>query len=481
MLDNVTEAADVEALLSRVARRGRILITTRQAGGWHGLAEVLALTVPDVDDSYEMFTRAVTGLAARDTAPVRTLCATLGHLPLAVAQAAAYCAETRTTPGEYLDQLTQYPAEHAVAWTWRLTLDRLVAADALTGTILRVLAWWGPDRIPRQLLDRLGPPLFVRLAVGRLATHSMVTLHEDRAVSVHRLVQAVARTPDANDPHRRAEDIDAARALAEEALTAVVPQRGRGAAEWRAWRELFPHVETYVDQVDPAADTVRTAELVDRAAWFLKEHSDSQRAVHWFDRAVASRERLLGEDHPQTVCSREGIAECWALAGELWASADLQERVVADLERVLGEDRAETHLARGRLAVTLRHMGDDDGAVTLLRTALAGLERLRGPAHPDTLRVRNNLGVAYQDAGRLEQAIALHEGTLAERVRLLGPDHPETLTSRLNLVQLYEAVGEVERAVADFDAVVADAVRALGDEHPFTLHLLHVRPPGSSW
>ncbi|MFD9032576.1 hypothetical protein ACFVZW_15700 [Streptomyces sp. NPDC059567] len=92
VLDNVTEAADVESLLSRVARRRRrILITTRQAAGWHGLAEVLALTVPDEGESYEMFTGAVTGLTSRDTAQVRTLCATLGHLPLAVAQAAAYC------------------------------------------------------------------------------------------------------------------------------------------------------------------------------------------------------------------------------------------------------------------------------------------------------------------------------------------------------------------------------------------------------
>ncbi|MFD7323604.1 tetratricopeptide repeat protein [Streptomyces sp. NPDC059875] len=490
VLDNVTEAADVESLLSRVARRGRILITTRQAGGWHGLAEVLALTVPDVDESYEMFTQVVTGLGPRDACAVETLCAMLGHLPLAVAQAAAYCAETRTTPGEYLDQLRQYPSElyempgdgrQAVARTWRLTLDRLVAADPLTGTILRVLAWWGPDRIPRHLLDRLGPAHVVRRAVGRLAAHSMVTLHEDGAVSVHRLVQAVARTADGSDPHRRAEDIDAARALAEETLTSAVPQGVAGAAEWGAWRELFPHVETYVEHVDPAADTARTAALVDRAAWFFLQHSDTLRAAHWFDRAVACRERVLGEDHPETVGSREGVAECWAIEGELWASADLQERVVADLERVLGEDRAETHLARGRLAVTWRKQGDTTSAVTLLEKALAGLERLRGPAHRDTLRVRNNLAVAYQDDLRLEQAIALHEQTLGERSRLLGPDHPETLTSRLNLVRLYEAVGEVERAAAEFDAVVADTVRALGEEHPFTAHLLHVRPPGSPW
>ncbi|MFJ3584725.1 tetratricopeptide repeat protein [Streptomyces sp. NPDC090127] len=488
VLDNVTEAADVEPLLARVAgRRGRILITTRQAGGWDGLAEVLALTVPDTDDAYAMYAQVVTGLGDGYDRHARKLCAALGHLPLAVAQAAAYCAETRTTPGEYLDQLRQYPGalyespgdgRQAVAWTWRLTLDRLVAADPLTGTILRVLAWWGPDRIPRHLLDRLGPAPLVRRAVGRLDAHSMVTTHEDGAVSVHRLVQAVARTADANDPHRRAEDIEAARLVAEEVLTSALPQGADGRAEWGAWRALFPHVETYVGHVDPAAETAGTAALVHRGARFLVSDQDTWEAERWFERAVACRERVLGADHPETAASRAGLAECWGIAGDLEPAAELQARVVADLERVAGEGRAETHVARGNLAITLRHLGDKEGAVVLLEGALAGLERLRGPAHRDTLLVRSHLGVAYQDAGRLEDAIVLHERTLAERRSLLGPDHPETLTSRLNLVRLYEAVGEVERAVAEYDAVVDDAVRALGEDHHFTTHLMHVDPPG---
>ncbi|MET9377743.1 FxSxx-COOH system tetratricopeptide repeat protein [Streptomyces sp. NPDC002992] len=489
VLDNVSDPADIEPLVARV-RRGQILITTRQTGGWYGIARVLTLDVPDGAESVEMFTRILTHAGPRAASGARHLCAVLGQLPLAVAQAAAYCAETSTEPFDYLEQLRQYPGElyeipveggvdggQAVAWTWRLTLDRLAAADPLTGTILRTLAWWGPDRIPRALLDRIASPFAVRRALGRLASHSMLTLHEDGAVSVHRLVQAVARTPHGSDPHRRAEDIAAARLLAEEALASAAPTRAGGVAEWGAWRELFPHVETYVHHTDPSADTAHTAALLDRAARFLLEHSDTERAAAWFERAVECRQRVLGEDHPETAGSREGVAECWAIQGELGPSAELQERAVADLERVLGEGRAETHMARCRLAVTWRHLGDKEAAVTLLEGALAGLERILGPRHRDTLWVRSNLGVAYQDAGRLERAIALQERTLGERRGLLGPDHPETLTSRLNLVRLYEAVGQLERATTEFDAVVSDGVRALGEEHPFAVHLMHVRPP----
>ncbi|MEV6329542.1 tetratricopeptide repeat protein [Streptomyces sp. NPDC051909] len=490
VLDNVSAPEDIGSLLGRV-RRGRILVTTRQTGGWHGIARVLTLDVPAAHEAVEMFTRILTHTGPRDTAGVHRLCAALGQLPLAIDQAAAFCGQTGTSPVEYLEQLSSYAGEVyalriggggnevAVAWTWRLTLDRLAEADPLTGTILRVLAWWAPDRIPRALLDRIAAPFAVRSALGLLARHSMLTVHDDGTVSVHRLVQAVARTPDADDPHRRAADIDTARRAAEEALLAVLPTDLDDPAGWRAWRLLFLHVDAYVQQADANVDTARTAELVVRAAWRLLDTGDWDLAEVWFERAARARQRVLGADDPLTVLAREGIAECWARTGDPGPAAYSQEQVVEDLTRLLGEERAETHLARARLGVTRRHLGDTGGAVRLLEGALSGLERLLGAAHRDTLRVRNNLGVAYQVAGRLEEAIGVHEGTLAERARLLGPGHSDTLTSRLNLVHLYAAVGRTEQAAAGYDAVLADSLRLLGEDHPFTVHVRHTSRPGS--
>ncbi|MFB7371075.1 FxSxx-COOH system tetratricopeptide repeat protein [Streptomyces sp. NPDC056222] len=491
VLDNVSEPADIEPLLARVGR-GKVLITTRQAGGWYGIARVLTLDVPERSESVEMFTRILTHAGPRDTSGAYSLCATLGQLPLAVAQAAAYCAETRTSAVEYLEQLAQYPGKlyeipveggvdggQAVAWTWRLTLDRLATADPLTGTILRVLAWWGPDRIPRSLLDRIAAPFAVRRALGRLASHSMLTLHEDGAVSVHRLVQAVARTADDSDPHRRAEDIEAARLVAEDTLGLVAPVESGSAAEWGTWRELLPHIETYAQHVPAEKDTGSTAELLGRAGWFLLFRGDSlAAAVELFDRVVECRERLFGADHWLTACGREGIAEAWAREGALFDAAELQERAVADLELALGEERPETHRARSRLAVTMRHMGETRSAIELLEGAVAGLERLLGPGHRDTLWAMNNLAVACQEDGRPERAITLNERTLERRRAQFGPGHPDTLTSRLNLVWMYEVVGQGDRAAEEFGRIVDDSVRFLGDDHPFTAHLRHVRPPG---
>ena len=51
-----------------------------------------------------------------------------------------------------------------------------------------------PDAIPRRLLDGLADPPAVLAAVGRLAAYSMLTA-DAGTLAVHRLMQAVTRTP----------------------------------------------------------------------------------------------------------------------------------------------------------------------------------------------------------------------------------------------------------------------------------------------
>src|SRR5215472_14649746 len=100
-------------------------------------------------------------------------------------------------------------AARTIARIWRVTVDRL-ADDPLAGQVLRILAWYAPDDIPRTLLDGLADPPAVLRAVGRLAAYSMLTAGPG-TLALRRLVQAVTRTPDPGDPHRDPQVIDAAR------------------------------------------------------------------------------------------------------------------------------------------------------------------------------------------------------------------------------------------------------------------------------
>ncbi|MFF9870470.1 tetratricopeptide repeat protein [Streptomyces sp. NPDC013953] len=480
VLDNVDHRDDIRFLLDRVTT-GRFLITTRRATHWSRHAGTLRLNVLSPDEAVDLFTRILHAPQDRPAGDVAALCAELGYLPLAVEQAASYCAETGTGPRTYLRMLAESPAqmfadtteggdaERTIARIWRITLDRLTDTP-LAGDILRILAWYAPKGIPRTLLDDLMPAPALTKAIGRLIAYSMITDSGDGTLSVHRLVQALARTPDADDPHRHPAAIDHAREQATECLNRAFPPDTAGAPEtWPQCRALLPHAQALSEHTPAEHDTANAASLSDRTGLFLLTHGMIARATEHLHRAVAGRVRVLGEDHPETLTSRSNLAMAYEWAGDLSRAIPLYERTLADSVRVLGEDHPYTLASRNNLAIAYGSAGDLSRAIPLHERTLADSVRVLGEDHPYTLTSRNNLAMAYGSAGDLSRAIPLHERTLADRVRVLGEDHPDTLASRNNLAMAYGSAGDLSRAIPLHEQTLGDSVRVLGADHPHTL------------
>ncbi|MFC4066705.1 FxSxx-COOH system tetratricopeptide repeat protein [Actinoplanes subglobosus] len=478
VLDNVDDPRDVAAVVGRVGT-GRVLVTSRRATGWAGIATPVGVDVLALDDAVELMRR-VLAPAGRDhdDAGLARVCRELGCLPLAVKQAASYLAETGLSPDGYLDLLKAYPAdvfahggegdgERTIARVWRVTLDRL--ADTPTaGEILRVVAWYAADGIPRSLLDGLADPPAIARAVGRLTAYSMITTDES-TLTVHRLVQAVARTPDPEDPHRRPDDIRTGRRRAATQLQAAMPDTWRQPVDWPRWRVLAPQVEALAQHSPPRDDDVTASLLYNRTALFLKDQGALGRAVPLYEQALADRRRALGDDHPQTLVSVNNLAGAYESAGDLGRAVPLYEQALADHRRVLGDDHPQTLTSVNNLAGAYESAGDLGRAVPLYEQALADRRRVLGDDHPQTLNSVNNLAYAYEAAGDLGRAVPLYEQALADRRRVLGDDHPQTLTSVNNLAGAYEAAGDLGRAVPLYEQALAGCRRVLGDDHPQTL------------
>lgn len=301
VLDDVTDPADVEQLLGRTLV-GRVLVTSRLAAGWHRLdARVISLGVLSEGEALELLAR-IAGRRPPGSCPGQgadapaegpegalELVRELGCLPLAIEQAGAYLQQSRLSPHAYLQELRRQPAvmydqaargsqaERTIARIWRLTLDRL-ADTPLAGQLLRFLVWYGAEPIPRTLLDGLDEPPQLLQALGGLAGYNMITLDET-SVTVHRLVQAVPRTPDPGDPHRQTADIDTARAQATRLLADARPESPRDPADWPAWRVLLPHITALTDHTPRDTDTATTALLLNETGHFLDGQGAVTRAI----------------------------------------------------------------------------------------------------------------------------------------------------------------------------------------------------------
>jgi hypothetical protein len=338
VLDDVTEPADVAPLLGRTLS-GRVLVTSRLGQGWYRLgARVLRLDVLGEADAVDLITRIANSRnqAAGGLEGALELVRELGFLPLAIEQAGAYLHQTRLTPRAYLELLRKQPAvmyersargadaERTIASIWRLTLDRL-ADTPLAGQLLRSLAWYGADLIPRSLLDSLDVDTpDVPHALGELAAYNMITL-DQQTITVHGLVHAVARTPDHNDPHRQSVDIGTARDRAIVVLNDTLPKTSSDPAGWPAWRTLLPHITALVDHASPGTDTTDTARLLNRTGLFLDSQGAITRAIDCFERVRATYDRVLGADHPDTLSSRNNLAGAYKAAGD-WHAGTRPER-----------------------------------------------------------------------------------------------------------------------------------------------------------
>ncbi|MFE1228064.1 tetratricopeptide repeat protein [Streptomyces sp. NPDC058745] len=523
VLDNVADPADVAPLLAR-ATTGRFLITSRRASGWHNTATPVPLDVLNPLESLDLLTRILTrsGTRTTDLDGAFELCDELGHLPLAVEQAGAFIAEAGTSVRDYLGLLADHPAamyreaaeghdsERTIARIWHITLDRLTDTP-LAGQILRILAWYAPTGIPRTLLSPLSIAVAVQHAIRRLAAYSMITTSEGGLLDVHRLVQAVARTPDADDPHRQEDDVATALRDATRLLKDALPTDRNDPGIWPTWRTLLPHCEALTHHAPPDSDTPTTATLLDSTGLFRNEQGQTWHAVADLERALDDRVRLLGEDQPDTLLSRNNLAVAYERAGHLSRAIQLHEQTLADRVRLLGEDHPDCLLSRNNLAHAHESAGDLGRAIPLHERNVKDMVRVLGTDHPltlashsnladayqasgdltraiplyeqtvkDMVRVlgenhryphvsRNSLAHAYQAAGNLSRAIELHERTLADRVRMLGEDHPDTLVSRLSLADAYQAADGPGRAIPLHEQTVGDMVRVLGEDHPDTL------------
>ena len=285
VLDNVTDQASIAPLLDR-ASTGRVIVTSRLAEGWHRLgATVIRLGVLTGEQAVELLTSIAT--QDRDDADLTgsaDLVTELGCLPLAIEQAAAYVHQTHLSPAAYLALLQENPAvmydqtargadaERSIARIWRVTLDTL-AETPLAGHLLRTMAWWASESIPRFLFDPIADPVDVTNSLSSLAAFNMIALNTD-TVTVHRLVQAVARTPDPNDPHRKHTAIDAAHDEATRLLIRACPDPFDPAA-WPTWRSLLPHADALASR----GDSDETVFLLDRGATFLQNQGALTRAI----------------------------------------------------------------------------------------------------------------------------------------------------------------------------------------------------------
>jgi CHAT domain-containing protein len=172
-----------------------------------------------------------------------------------------------------------------------------------------------------------------------------------------------------------------------------------------------------------------------------------QKAEPLYQRSLAIREKVLGQEHPDVALSLNNLANLYQNMGNYQKAEPLYQRSLAIWEKVLGQEHPDVALSLNNLALLYKEMDNYQKAEPLYQRSLAILEKVLGQEHPLVATSLNNLAVLYKEMGNYQKAKPLYQRSLAILEKVLGLEHPLVATSLNNLALLYQAQGDIARAL----------------------------------
>ncbi|MBA2286452.1 MAG: helix-turn-helix transcriptional regulator [Ktedonobacteraceae bacterium] len=417
----------------------------------------------------------------------------MDFLPLALDQAGAYIDEVgcsllvylelyRAHRVELLRRRGHVPGDHpeSVFTTWSLNFQRIEQANAAAGELLRLCAFLDPDAIAEELLSEgsaaLGPllchtaadALALNEAIKELRTFSLVQRDpEARVLRIHRLVQAVLRDAMGGEERRRW----AERAV--RATSMVFPENAEIANRLRCQRYL-PHAQACSVLIQEHAFVfAEAAWLLQRTANYLYEVALYKQAEPLYQQALHIWEQTLGPEHPDAVCSLNGLATLYRIQGKYARAEALFQQAIRLREQALGSEHPDVAHPLRELGVLYLQQGKYEQAEVLYQRVLSIREQALGSEHPDVAHPLNNLAILYDKQGKYEQAEVLYQRVLRLREQALGPEHPDVAQALNNLAILYNKQEKYEQAEALYQRALSIWEQAVGPEHPNVAHPLN--------
>ena len=483
--------------------KGRVLITTRreQLNLPDPLAPFALPTLPPPDSLAFLLRRCRCEEAAppeRDAA--QELALLLGHLPLAMEQAAAYIAHASNF-GNYLGLYKKRGLPHldrrtpgmnasqaVVATTWQINFQAIEAEARLTQTaakyaphLLRLGAFLAPDAIPFELIqrgayafcpelnelfakaeDEAGAEEVYNEALEPLTRYSLAARQpEARTFRLHRLVQAVTRE-ELGETERA---VWQGRVIQAVSSAFPVPEF----ENWKLCERLLPHAVVVGERI--LQDNVMTAEaarLLDNTGRYLFEMGRYHLADAYHQSALRIRQEVLPKGHLHFAAGLNNL-------GLLRYKQERYEEAAAAFEEALAIRRQ--HLSDDHLDVTEIYSGLAEvhncqnlyeQAKSLLLRALAITRQNRPDADKHHGNVLNNLALLYYRWQRSAEAEPYYLKALGVWRNCLPANHPDIATCAQNLAELYRNQQRWDEAEPFFEEALSIQEQIYPDGHSDT-------------
>ncbi len=496
IFDNVQDVAAVQAFLP-FAGQGHVLITTRaQATG--NIAVPREVESLEPQEGSEFLLRRVKLLSLETpleqienqqreaAAGITRLFA--GH-PLALDQAGAYLEETGQSLADYLVLYQQRQAtllsrrgeasmDHpeSVMTTFSLALERVEKLRPDAVELLRFCAFLHPDALPEEILMAGAvhfAPAFQGLAsdafelsdaLAALLKYSLVRRNPaTKTISVHRLVQEVAKSGLDQGPQRH---------WAEVAVYTLSQEFPSGEpATWALCQRYLPHARACLELIVTwQMRFAEAAHLLNRVGHYFYKRAEYAEAQARYGQAL---ELLATAEEPLLSAQiHSNLGLLYLVQAHYAPAEEYLRKALSVRERLLEPKHSDLAQSLNDLAGVYHNQGQLTQAEPFYQRALTIQEQTLGAEDPLTVRILGNLALLYYSQRKYSEAEALNQRVLAAREKL-DAHSAETGQSLLNLAYVYLRQQRYAEAEPLFTRALAISEQIFGPDHPQTAAALN--------
>ena len=204
------------------------------------------------------------------------------------------------------------------------------------------------------------------------------------------------------------------------------------------WNHIKAHIGKELD--DAIADGVRReleqrrsrpvemVSLLERIGDLLKEAGLFRKTLIEIRRSAYELciDADFNDMETQMTCL-SNLAEALQLSGHHQEAIKLHSECLRLREKILGQEHPDTISSANNLGITYFIIGDHQEAQALFKQCLEKRTKSLGRQHPCTLASMNNMAAIYHYTNKPDKAQSLYSECLTAKVRAIGQNHPSTL------------------------------------------------------
>ena len=519
--DNATGGKQLEPYLPHTAT-GHVLITTRDTT--MNVSQSVSLDVFSPEDALDFLAKRTGIPGDKDNAAL--LAERLGHLPLALEQAAAYIYENHICYADYLKMIYKYGLRmleeestitnygKTVSVTWLISMKELKKStkyllywySCFAPNNIDV-AWFSKnaDLLPLAILKTCTDERRLNQALTELARYSLIR-REGTKVSIHRLLLEVLR-----------EEWQAEHTLLSllwlyrcyHLVKRIYTYKYGNIESRKQFILLLPHALTIAERAERFLRSFRSqvyiSDIYEVTGNGYSGMGLYDAALEWHQRALVLREKILGKENLATAATYEHIAQIARIKGKYDEALELYQKTLRIRKKKLGERHPDTMISYDGIATVYGSQDRCSEALEWHQKALVIGEDVLGKEHLGTAAIYHNIAATYERQSKYAEALAwyrkaldieeskehphaassyssiagvcVHEEKYDEaliwnrkaldiREKMLGSKHPDTAESYAGIAEVYYNQGDYDKALDLYQKALRVFKIAFDEESP---------------